>query len=643
MGSTTVCGLSGVGRIPRWCPLRSSVGWLEAVVLGLALTSLVVAYFAHAAYRDRLGIRWSSIYHDRNAHYQAGLCVAAELRNGNFLQAVLDLDAASVAWPGFHPTVLAATLALGGLSPTVAVLPSLFGWAVSVVLAFLIVGRLGDTYAVFGGLFTAGLFLGSPALQALGTDVMLESLGLALTLACVWAYLLYAQTPSRRTGAVLGALLAVLFLHKYNYGGMAVICLAVAETLRRPRALAASLRAAWAAIDWRGWLQAQLVRPLNYLIGVLLGVSAVAALGGGFTLQVGAVRWSVGETRLYVHAAYALLLLRVAVWWWPVGRAAAVRVAGEPAVCLFTWAAMPVELWFLLPFRLHYFLWYAGPGNAPPGLSHSFLEAVRYYGGGWLHDYHVFPELAFAVAALASVGLLSLVRRRDVPTGWGAVPLVLGICGLLTLLHPNQQLRFLHTWAPFLWVAAGLGVAALLGWLARLLGSRAAHAAGLLAVAGLGLVLIYATPAFARVSPGFGRGYDPNDVSLRDLYEEYLSRIDGTGPTGLFTNLPDASWRWAFLERFGHKRGLKHNMRDVAAFDPVDAPGARRWLAATDCRTIVFVEIPRDSPLYEPPVTPSDNSAILRVLQEQTRFTLVHRVPVRNLGTVWVWERVQSE
>jgi len=92
------------------------------------------------------------------------------------------------------------------------------------------------------------------------------------------------------------------------------------------------------------------------------------------------------------------------------------------------------------------------------------------------------------------------------------------------------------------------------------------------------------------------------------------------------------------MERFGHKNGLQHTMRSAGAFDPVNADAAVRWLATTDCRVIVFVEIPRTSPLFEL-CYPADNSAILTTMKAQTAFPLAHRETVRNLGTVWVWER----
>jgi hypothetical protein len=186
---------------------------------------------------------------------------------------------------------------------------------------------------------------------------------------------------------------------------------------------------------------------------------------------------------------------------------------------------------------------------------------------------------------------------------------------------------------------AGVGIAALLHLLARLAGHTAGRVAAVVTVIGVAAGLAAVTPAFARPGVMFGRGYGTPAESLRDLYDVYLPLLDGDQPTALFTNLPGASWRWAFMERFGHKNGLTHTMREVGAFDPVTADAALRWVGATACRQVVYVDIPPRSPLYEPPVQGADNSAILAVMKRQGVFKLVERVRVRNLGTVYVWKR----
>jgi hypothetical protein len=639
MGSTTVRGAAG----GLWVSLRRKLaGWrttvrTDAALLLLLAAVAVVAFLAHAAYRENLRARWSSVYHDRNSHYQAGLNVACELRNGNVVRAALDLDAGSIVWPPLHPVCLATLLTIAGPSPSVAVIPSLLGWCGATVFAFLLVRRLGGPFGSLGGLVAAALFLGSPALQALGTDVMLESLGLCLTLAALYAYLVFVGTPSRHTGIAFGVSLSLLFLHKYNYWVLVVVALAATECLRRPRELLALLGAAVRAVEWPAWLKAQLRRPLNYPIAALLGISLAAAVNGGIAVDLGAGRFEVRDTRLYVHAAYALLLLRVAAWWWPTGRAATARLCGEPFVVFLTWAAIPVQVWLLLPFRLQKFFWFSSPANTAPELTQTPAEGLRFYLDGFVNEYHVAGPLALAAAMLAVVGVVALACRRGEP-GRLAVPLALALSGALAVMHPNHQLRFLHTWAPILWVLAGVGVAALLALLARVVGDNAGRGVGACAVVLLAASLVQLTPGFARVSPAFGPGYDPHAASVRDLHDAYLPLLDGNEPTAVFVNLPEASWRWPFMEHFGHKRDLKHNMREAGVFDPVTRDGAARWLAATGTRTVVYVEIPRTSPLYEPGY-PADNSAILAALRAQSVFKVVRRVRVEDRGTVWVWRR----
>jgi hypothetical protein len=633
MESTSVRG--GIaGLRMRFSGWRATIARIDPVVLGLVLAIGVVAFGAHAAYRENLRLRWSSAYHDRNAHYQAGLNIASELRQGHFLRALLDLDASSLGWPVLHPFCLAAVLTVAGPSPLAAVLPSLFGWCASALLAFLIARRLGGEYGAAGGLIAAALFLASPALRALATDVMLESLGLCLTLASLYAYLRFAERPTRRTGIALGVALSCLFLQKYNYWGITVIALVATELLRRPREVLAGLQSAVRMVDWSAWLGGQFRRPLNYVILALLGVSAAAVLNGGLYVEVNGQRYGFRETRLIVNAAYVLVLLRMAAWWWPAGRDAVARVCGEPFVALWTWAATPVMVWLALPFRLHYFLWYAGPGNNIAVLNYTPRQAFGFYRDCFVGDYHAVVVVAGIAVVLAAVGLAAIVLRRDVPAGWVAVPGMFFICGTLTVIHPNQQLRFLHSWAPLVWVMAGIGVATVLHLAARLAGQTAARIAAVATVIGVAVSLAAVTPALAQPGAMFGRGYGTPAESLRDLYDVYLPHLDGNEPTALFCNLPEASWRWAFMEHFGHKNGLKHNMREVGAFDPVTADVATRWLGATSCRQVVYVDIPPRSPLYEPPIQGADNSAILAVMKAQGVFTLVKRVRVRNLGTV---------
>ena len=100
MGSTTV----GAARAGLGTLLRGRLGAIprvDPVLFGLIVAVIGVAVAAHAAYRENLRVRFASTYHDRNAHYQAGLNVATELRQALLL--VADAPEVGVRYP--HPSV----------------------------------------------------------------------------------------------------------------------------------------------------------------------------------------------------------------------------------------------------------------------------------------------------------------------------------------------------------------------------------------------------------------------------------------------------------------------------------------------------------------------------------------------------------
>src|SRR5207302_1757958 len=153
--------------------------------------------------------------------------------------------------------------------------------------------------------------------------------------------------------------------------------------------------------------------------------------------------------------------------------------------------------WLALPLRLDYFIWYAGPKNNI-GVNHTFREGCEFYWGGMLGEYHFAPVAAYASVALALLGLAAIMIRRTRPAGWVALPCVFLVSGLMTVIHPNHQMRFLHTWLPVLWIMAGLGVAALVRAVAALTSRGTASVAGALALV---LVAVVLWPGLSR--PGY--------------------------------------------------------------------------------------------------------------------------------------------
>lgn len=619
---------------PRYANLGTLLIWV-------GLFSLVVyaAVTMHRHYVSHLDLRWSSIYHDRNAHYQAALCIACELRQGHIGRALLDLDAASVAWPVLHPLLLGIILTVVGPIPEAAVLPSLCGWMLAAVLAFWLVLRLGGPSGPIGGLVTVGLILTSPALRVMATDVMLESLGLGLTLATIVAYAAWVQHPTSRYACWLGALLSALFLHKYNYWGLVALSIGVHEIIQHRKIVFRYAFQILSYIICRKLLVYQLKNSINYIILTLLTTSLIIIYLDGISITILGYRVGIQRPRLLIQTAYILCLIRLGMWWSRRGRHTVEQQCGIHHRKLLEWATVPPLLWLALPFRLQFFVWYAGPGNNPGILHHTFWQKCHYYFEGIYNNYFLYPWLAIVSSVLAIIGVIYfIIKSYNISWKW-IVLLLSTISCILTLSHPNQQMRFIHTWFPLFWIMSGIGFAALMNGIIRATHpfTKPVLVFAIVFLIIWGILAGMSEPP--RVQPEFGRGYGNPSQSLRPVYYAYLSHLSGQEETAILCNLPEASWRWPFLERFGHKNGLRHNLREIGCFDPVSLADARRWLAVTTSQTIVYVEIPPDSPLYEPPPQGRDNSAINVALLEQDRFQRVHSITLPNLGTVSVWRR----
>jgi hypothetical protein len=614
---------------------------VRAWLLGLGLLALLIsaACLTHHHYVSDIDRRWSSIYHDRNAHYQAALAIACELRQGHFWRALQDLDAASVAWPLLHPLLLGIILTVVGPMPEAAVLPSLGGWILTAILAFTLVRTLGGQSGTIGGLWTVGLILSSPALRIMATDVMLESLGLGLTLAAIVAYAAWVQHPSSRRAIWLGASLSTLFLHKYNYWGLVIISIGIHEILRNNAYIFQIVISLSKIITDRKFIISQITSALNYIILFLLVIILLIVYFDGISITIGNHRLGIQRPRLLIQLAYILCLVRLGRWWFTAARQAVEQQYGMPHRKLWEWSLIPPLVWLALPFRLQFFVWYAGPGNDPGVLHHAFWQKFHYYWDGIHKNYYIHPWIATVSYIFAVFGILALIiTNRKISWKW-IIPLLFSISCILTLLHPNQQMRFVHTWFPLLWLISGIGLSYLINCVIKnthpLMNPITTSIIGILIVCGI-IVVILKPP---QVHPEFGRGYGVPSQSLRQIYNAYLNELSGQEATTILCNLPEASWRWPFLERFGHKNGLRHNLREIGCFDPVTLEDTRRWLAVTQTQVIVYVEIPPHSPLYEPPPQGRDNSGIKKALSEQDRFQRVYYQTLPNLGSVSIWRR----
>jgi hypothetical protein len=555
--------------------------------LALLLVGLVALAVAGLEYDHFLDVHrdlWVNSTHDRNAHYLYALKLATALRHFDLYHFLDEIQRARV-WPPFHGIVASLVLLAGGSDYRLAVLPSLLAWAGSAVLAFLAARRALPRGGALAGLIAAVYLLVSPLHRAFATDIMLESVGAFLTLAVLYAYLVAVQDSTRLSWRVLGGLLTLLFLHKYNYWMIALLGLVLADLLGR-FAVYRDLVSSWLrAPGWRDWLVRETRHPVNGLVLVVLLLVGFLFARGDRPLLVAGRSVNVYPPENLISLAYALFFLRLVAWW----RASRDFRSGldDGLRQLLVWHAWPVAVFFLLPRHLTAWLWYLSPANTGPGFRTTLLERVAFYAQTGVAHYHLGAWSALLAGLLFLVGLLSLRRFRP---GTSAIFFVGLLGALLTALHPNLQGRFLHTWLGAVWLGAGLGAVALaslpglLGW--RPLGLVCAGLATLAILAGHvpGLVWPVRTAEAGPV---------PMLPSLLDVTDSFAHDLDTSRQATVLATVPVKPLvQWAFLERRGGFAGLEENWDGFGGGElgENNRAGFRRWLEQTRCDTLVFVD-----------------------------------------------------
>jgi hypothetical protein len=573
-------------------------------------------------------LRWDSAVHDRNTHYLLGLSMALDARRGDVRHFVAELEGART-WPGWlHGLLVAAVLAVGGPDYRLAVLPNLAAWAGTVVVGFLLARRLAPRGGNWAGLIAAGFIAASPAHRVFATDLMLESLGAFLSLLALYLYVVTVQQPRAAwAGHCLGLSLTALFLDKYNYWLLVALSLAAADLASAPREWCAWLSGLLAGVDWRRWAWAQLRHPLTYALALLAVLLAVVLAGRGGTLHIGQGEVALRSPYNLVNLAYGLLFLRVALWWAKGGKAWARGL--EPRTrSLVAWHALPVAVYFLLPKRLGYLLWFVSPANtgqtAPEGLASGWIYYLRCLGA----DYHAASWAMLLTVGLAAAAFLGLRKLRP---GGRAVFIFFLVAASLTVLHPQRKSRYVHTWVAAGWVAAGLGFAAVTC-------GRCARRAGpfrpwLTAAAAAGVLLAHG-PALSTAGHSPERGHDHLGGSTCDLADVYLPWVADSRRTAFLSTIEmKYLMRWTCLERFRRPDLIEVDLKGFGPSAEENRRSFERWLASTSCDTLVFIDVPPGSHFYE--LTRHNEALAAEVpgwLAAQTAFTPVERHVFREYG-----------
>lgn len=591
-----------------------------AVVLAVALG---LAAFQYAQFWENARPRWHGLVHDRSGHYQFAQELALAIRHGQPVAFFSTLEKAKV-WPPVHGLLAAGVLAVGGIDFRLAVLPSLLGWIATAVFGFLLARRATSSNGNAAGIIAATMILASPALRAYALDIMLESLGAALTLMAIYFYAVAREeAPAVRTCRRFAVTLTILFFEKYNYWLLVVLALAANEIFRLRQSDWARARAKLTLFDWRGAVAAEMRQPLTWLclllsLGVLLIYwlrPAPVSLAGKF--------FSLYPPNNLVTVAYAALffrLLRVPAFW---------RETDPARRQLLAWHGLPIALSFLLPRRLSVFIWFLGPFNKGERSAVPLFETAQYYWHAIVVDYHAALWSALCAILLFALAVLTFHRLRD---GGRALVFLVAIAALLTLLHPNQKSRFLHSWWPAVWVvgAAGLtnGLRATGRWRQPL-------------AAACGVALIGAqTPAFVRPGHASETGLRGENGSLLDLSDAYLSQLSGDRSLAIFSTVPCPQFLlWTYHERFPAFNKIELPLKDYP-LSPNEVQGrVLQWAATTHTHTIAFLDFAPDSPEYVPSTGDyAGYHQIAQILNSDPRFTLLQQRHFPEYGcTVTTW------
>ena len=508
-----------------------------AIVSSVAIAIAVAMFVAYYRHPEEL---WRNLWHDRSAHYGFGLDVAIALRTFNPIESLAALEAVRL-WAPLHPALLSVVLAIGGLDYRLAVVPSLAGWVMTVVLAWLIARRLftDRLQGIVAGTVAALFVMASPLFRALASDVMLETLGAALTALVIWLYLRAVEAPhdEARWRAVALAL-TLLFLEKQNYWLLTAAAFALAVISEAPRAWFAGVRQFIVATGVLDVLRNSYRDPLLIALAVVCAAIVAILLKGPATIQVLGRQISLYPPGNLITVAWALLFARIIVFRYQ-HRAAFDEQLGPMGRAIFYWHVIPIGCFLLLPQRLQFFLFFVSPANSLETQSFGPSSGVRFYGQALIEEFHAADWSAGLAVALA---LLAFTQMRRLAPGARVVLILLLLSAAAVVIHPNTEGRYLASWIFTLWIFSGAGAAILVQWLTARLSTtpRALVAAGLVCI----LVVLHvpasqSRPAMLLVGTAAGPASD------LDLAATYLPAIAGLRHVGFvlsFAHNPFIPW-----------------------------------------------------------------------------------------------------
>lgn len=561
---------------------------LPAVLLATLYLSAQVAELLHLHFRlNERTPMW-----DMAGHGYGGVELLQALSEGRVLR-FLQLLNAQDKWPFGYSLLLLPFLAAGGATFASATLLSVVLFAATPPLLVWVGSEADRKSGMWGGLLAAGLFLASPLHRVLAIVVMRELAGVVFTLIALGLYLRARRIETLRAWRLAGLASLALFFVKVNYALVWGLCVAVDQLFeRRVEVLHKIRRILW---PWPGATRGQAA------LAVFLDLLLICAVVG--------VNPGVG--------VYALILVftGIAVARWQRFRSWWLSLPPAPRALLETFV-LPIWIWCLSPNPIHPKNVYAFLRNRATGPPLHSPESIAYYIRSMTTHYAPDAILGVVVLGFALAGAL---RSR-------IVALLAGLGWLLATVHPYKEPRFFATTAPFFFLLAGLGLAAMLArW-------RTAAAAVVCAAAMLGLVSTAQGDALGKRLAKDYLLYSA-DPRYADPLEYLQRKAAGRGRVallGTFNEFSDNLVRWWVAQsRIELARPL-HRPKPGEVRRDLD-----EWLEREKPRRILAVRLLPGSPILQSPDYRRYNAwqiEALQILRADPRWQVNRNKRFRQLG-----------
>lgn len=605
--------------------------WLPPLVL---LAAIGLGVFIYSWFRAHSLELWWWMGHDRHSHYMYGLNVALDLKTGDMARLLHDFNGMRV-WGPLHPFMVAAIQIVAGPDHRLAVLPSLAGWILTVWCAYLIPRRLLTSGGNIAGLLAAFLVAISPAHRAYATDCMYESLGAGLSLAVIYLYLATVQEQTRRYAMLLGLTLTALFLHKYNYWLLVVFGLVAGEFARQPRAWLQYGLSLCQRDRLPSWLLGELMQPLIWLAILLTAAAGYVVVTGGGVATLGGTSVSFKEPHNLIHGAYFFLFIRLALWWrtaghaWSLGLPVSVRE-------VMTWHGGAVTLWFLLPKRLSYFLWFLSPANTDQQRdSVPFMHGLPFYLQGLQDDYLTQPWSIYLFVGMLILGLLAVYKMKP---GSAALVCFLLVATYLTCQHPMLKNRFMHSWIAAGWV---LGASGLVFAVQQIAGAVSLPLRPWAAGVTCAILIGVHSPALTQPGRAQEGGIKSELPSPLRITETYLPALaDAKRPTIVSNVSARFLWTWTYIESYRHQN-MAGEIKNFRTFDS-KPDVAKHWLETTRSDALVLIDIHPNTMFYWRTDEYVELAAFHEALAGQSAWVQANRWEMPEGVSITLWKKTDA-